>query len=53
LNEQVEQYHFNTYAENWDRRPEVKRALASIPSVMMDELSEILKLFISMKRLGK
>jgi hypothetical protein len=35
LKEQVEKYHFNTYAENWDRRPEVKRALASIPSLMM------------------
>ena len=35
LKEQVEQYHFNTYAENWDRRPEVKRALSSIPSLMM------------------
>ena len=35
LKEQVEQYHFNTYAENWNCRPEVKRALSSIPSVMM------------------
>ncbi|CAF4078633.1 unnamed protein product [Rotaria sordida] len=35
LKEQVEQYHFNTYAQNWDRRAEVKRALTSIPSLMM------------------
>ncbi|CAF1130657.1 unnamed protein product [Adineta ricciae] len=35
LREQVEQYHFYTYAENWERRHEVKRALSSIPSVMM------------------
>ncbi|CAF1272490.1 unnamed protein product [Adineta steineri] len=35
VKEQVEQYHFYTYAENWDRRPEVKHALASIPSLMM------------------
>lgn len=35
LREQVEQYHFNTYIENWYRRSEVKRALASIPSLMM------------------
>jgi hypothetical protein len=34
LREQVEQYHFNTYTENWNRRPEVKKALASIPSLM-------------------
>ncbi|CAF0953173.1 unnamed protein product [Adineta steineri] len=34
LKEQVEQYHFNTYVENWER-PEVKNALASIPSIMM------------------
>jgi hypothetical protein len=34
LKEQVEQYHFYTYAENWDRRAEVKRALSSIPSLM-------------------
>ena len=34
LREQVEQYHFNTYVENWER-PEVKNALRSIPSVMM------------------
>ncbi|CAF0963286.1 unnamed protein product [Rotaria sp. Silwood1] len=34
LREQVEQYHFNTYVENWER-PEVKNALASIPSIMM------------------
>jgi hypothetical protein len=35
LKEQVEKYHFNTYAENWDRRDEVKKALSSIPSLMM------------------
>ena len=35
LKEQVEQYHFYTYAENWDRREEVKKALTSIPSLMM------------------
>ncbi|CAF2727286.1 unnamed protein product [Rotaria sp. Silwood2] len=35
LKKQVEQYHFNTYAENWDCRPEVKKALTSIPSLMM------------------
>ena len=35
LKEQVEQYHFNTYAENWNRRKEIRKALASIPSIMM------------------
>ena len=35
LKEQVERYHFNTYTENWYRRSEVKKALASIPSLMM------------------
>ena len=35
LREQVEEYHFNTYAENWSRREEVKKALGSIPSLMM------------------
>lgn len=35
VKEQVEQYHFYTYAENWDRRVEVKKALSSIPSLMM------------------
>ncbi|UJR20209.1 hypothetical protein I4U23_023340 [Adineta vaga] len=35
LKEQVEEYHFNTYIENWDRRLEVNRALKSIPSLMM------------------
>jgi hypothetical protein len=35
LKEQVEQYHFNTYAENWDRRSEVKKGLSSIPSLMI------------------
>ena len=34
LEKQIEQYHFNTYVENWER-PEVKNALASIPSIMM------------------
>jgi hypothetical protein len=34
LKEQIEEYHFNTYVENWER-PEVKNALASIPSIMM------------------
>lgn len=31
--EQVCQYHFNTYMENWERK-EVKLALANIPSLM-------------------
>ncbi|CAF2510873.1 unnamed protein product [Rotaria sp. Silwood2] len=35
LKEQVEQYYFYAYAENWDCRPEMKKALASIPSLMM------------------
>jgi hypothetical protein len=35
LKKQVEQYHFNTYAENWERRSEVKTGLGSIPSLMM------------------
>ncbi|CAF0958615.1 unnamed protein product [Adineta ricciae] len=34
LREQVEEYYFNSYVQNWER-PEVKNALASIPSVMM------------------
>ncbi|CAF1328464.1 unnamed protein product [Adineta steineri] len=34
LKEQIEQYHFNSYIQNWER-PEVKNALASIPSIMM------------------
>ncbi|CAF1415609.1 unnamed protein product [Adineta ricciae] len=34
LQDQVEQYHFNTYAENWNRRDEVRNALSSIPSLM-------------------
>jgi hypothetical protein len=34
VKEQVEEYHFNTYAENWDRRSEVKKALTSIPGLM-------------------
>ena len=33
LKEQIEQYYFNAYAENWDRRPEMKEALTSIPSL--------------------
>ncbi|CAF3163824.1 unnamed protein product [Rotaria sp. Silwood2] len=32
---EVEQYYFNNYAEHWGRRPEMKKALESIPSVMM------------------
>ena len=35
LKVQVEQYYFYAYAENWDCRPEMKQALASIPSLMM------------------
>jgi hypothetical protein len=35
LKEQIEQYYFNAYAENWENRPEMKKALASIPSLMM------------------
>ncbi|CAF1179193.1 unnamed protein product [Rotaria sordida] len=35
LKQQVEQYYFNTYAENWDCRPEVRKALTSIPNLMM------------------
>jgi hypothetical protein len=35
LKEQVEQYHLYTYVENWERRSEVKKALSSIPSLMM------------------
>jgi hypothetical protein len=33
LKQQVEEYHFNTYIQNWERS-EVKNALASIPSLM-------------------
>jgi hypothetical protein len=33
LKQQVEEYHFNSYIQNWER-PEVKNALASIPSLM-------------------
>lgn len=33
--EEAERYYFNTYAENWESRPEMKRALASIPGLMM------------------
>ena len=33
--EEVEKYYFYTYAEHWERRPEMKRALSSIPSMMM------------------
>ena len=25
LKEQIEKYYFNAYAENWDRRPEMKK----------------------------
>ncbi|CAF0949117.1 unnamed protein product [Rotaria sordida] len=32
---EVEQYYFNNYSENWARRPEMRKALESIPSVMM------------------
>jgi hypothetical protein len=35
LKEQVEQYYFYAYAESWDGRPEMKKALTSIPSLMM------------------
>ncbi|CAF1083207.1 unnamed protein product [Rotaria sp. Silwood1] len=31
----VEQYYFNNYAEQFECRPEVKKALGSIPSLMM------------------
>ena len=31
----VEKYYFYTYAEHWERRPEMKRALSSIPGMMM------------------
>ena len=31
---QVEEYHFNSYIQNWER-PEVKNALASVPGLMM------------------
>ncbi|CAF3565838.1 unnamed protein product [Rotaria socialis] len=31
----VKQYYFNNYAEHWERRPEMKKALGSIPSLMM------------------
>lgn len=33
LNEQVEEYQFNTYVQNWER-PEVRKALSTIPSIM-------------------
>ena len=32
---EAEKYYFYTYAEHWERRPEMKRALSSIPSLMM------------------
>ncbi|CAF3599539.1 unnamed protein product [Rotaria sp. Silwood1] len=32
---EVEQYYFNNYAEHWARRPEMIKALGSIPSLMM------------------
>ena len=31
----AERYYFNTYAEHWECRPEMKHALASIPGLMM------------------
>lgn len=34
LRQQVEEYHFNTYCENWEKRPEVKSALSGIPHMM-------------------
>jgi hypothetical protein len=34
LKEQIEQYYFNTYLEAWEL-PETKKALASVPSLMM------------------
>ena len=35
LKEQVEQYHFYTYAENWNRYTEVQKVILSISSLMM------------------
>ncbi|CAF1291619.1 unnamed protein product [Adineta ricciae] len=35
LKEQVEEYYFNTYVENWNCRLEIRKALQSIPSLMM------------------
>lgn len=32
---QVEEYYFNNYIEHWENRPEMKRALGCIPSLMM------------------
>lgn len=31
----IEEYYFNNYAEHWERRPEMKKALGSVPSLMM------------------
>ncbi|CAF1449810.1 unnamed protein product [Rotaria sordida] len=33
--QEIEQYYFNNYAEHWERRPEMKQALGSVPSIMM------------------
>jgi len=35
VRQQIEEYHFNTYVENWHRRSEIRQALSSIPSLMM------------------
>ncbi|CAF3425033.1 unnamed protein product [Rotaria sp. Silwood1] len=32
---EIAQYYFNNYTEHWERRPEMKKALGSIPSLMM------------------
>ncbi|CAF1165445.1 unnamed protein product [Rotaria sp. Silwood1] len=33
--QEIEQYYFYNYTEHWERRPEMKNALGSIPSIMM------------------
>ncbi|CAF3052953.1 unnamed protein product [Rotaria sp. Silwood2] len=33
--QEIEQYYFNNYTEHWERRPEMKQALGSVPSIMM------------------
>ncbi|CAF2139093.1 unnamed protein product [Rotaria magnacalcarata] len=33
--QEIEQYYFNNYTEHWERRPEMKLALGSVPSLMM------------------
>ncbi|CAF4963105.1 unnamed protein product, partial [Rotaria socialis] len=33
--QEIEQYYFNNYTEHWERRPEMKQALGSVPSLMM------------------